>query len=713
MKNGPHRLAVLLAPALLFAPARSTADVVVDLVAYKPASGVAVRRDESRLHVRWPMAEGEHGVLVLQLQPKTPLIEEISIAPTADGAAVPLLRSVNPALFLTVGKRDLSTQGWNVFFDNPPRRPHETFPAVLDLKKVRVESTGRRSTVILEGLSAGPFRGDLRFTVYPGCRLVHVQAVVSTDRDACAILYDAGLTKPTPDWKAVAWLDTNDAWQRVAPSEQKEAVPVASRHRTIVAETAGGSVAVFPPPHQYLYPLDFADNFKLVWHGPGFHGQGKDHGFGVRQPPDGDGRFVPWINAPPLTRQQLGVFYLLSRGQAPEAMGQVKKYTHGDRFPRLDGYRTFTSHYHVEHTLDYLRKQRAEGTDGVPKGLEEPSFVRAFKAHGVDIAHLAEFHTAHTPEFVAQRLPQLKLLHDECRRLSDERFLLLPGEEPNVYLGGHWISLFPHPVYWRLHPTKDMPFEQKIEGVGTVYSVRDAADVLRLMEKEKGLMWTAHPRTKSSYGFPDRYRETDFYLSDRFLGAAWKAMPADLSHPRLGMRVLDLFNEMENWGQHKYVLGEVDVFKVRPDSELYGHMNINYLKLDRLPRFDDGWQPVVDALSQGRFFVSTGEFLMPEFTVGGKESGQTLKLGADMFAEVKARLQWTFPPAFAEVIWGDANKVYRQRMLNRQRVDLSDLEGFSAKEINFRVNLKGAKWVRFEAWDIAANGVFSQPVWIE
>ena len=83
---------------------------------------------------------------------------------------------------------------------------------------------------------------------------------------------------------------------------------------------------------------------------------------------------------------------------------------------------------------------------------------------------------------------------------------------------------------------------------------------------------------------------------------------------------------MANWGQRKYVLGEVDVFKVEPDYELYGHMNINYLKLDRLPRFDDGWQPVLDALRSGRFFVSTGEVLLPEFKVGGKESGQTLRL---------------------------------------------------------------------------------------
>jgi hypothetical protein len=573
-------------------------------------------------------------------------------------------------------------------------------------KKVRVESHGRRATVILDGLSAGPFKGDLRFTVYPGCALVHAEAVVATKKNACAILYDAGLVSREPSWKTIAWLDTSDTWRHVEATAQKSAAPVAVRHRTIIAESGGGAVAVFPPPHQYLYPLDFSDNFGLVWHGRGYH-KGDDWGFGVRQPPEGDKRFVPWINAPPGTRQRLGVFYLLSTGSRTRAMEQVRKFTHGDRFKRLDGYLTFTSHYHVEHTLDFLRRQKQQKTGGIPRGLEEPPFVKTFKARGIDVVHLAEFHVRHTPEMNAERLSLLKTLHSECRRLSGKHFLLLPGEEPNVCLGGHWISLFPRPVYWHLHPKPGTPFERKVEGLGTVYAVHDAKDVLRLMEKERGLMWTAHPRTKSSYGFPDRYRTKEFYLSDRFLGAAWKAMPADLSYPRLGKRVLDLMDDMANWGQRKYVLGEVDVFRVEPEHELYGHLNVNYLKLDKLPRFDDGWQPILDALRGGRFFVSTGEVLLPEVTVGGKGSGQTLRLGGKTTAEVVARLEWTFPPAFAEIIWGDGSRVHCRT------IDLSDGEAFSGRRLRARVDLKGAKWVRLEAWDVAANGAFSQPVWIE
>jgi hypothetical protein len=687
-------------------PTRLPEGATVDVSAYRPACGVAVRQEGTKLHVRWPAGSGQHGVLVLQLQADQPLIEELGIAKSADGPSTALLRKVSPVTFVTVGVRDLSAQGWNVFFDNPPRRPHETFPAVLERKTVRIESHARRATVIFDGLSAGPFRGDLRFTVYPGCPLVHAEAVVSTEKNACAILYDAGLASPEPSWKSVAWLDTADRWRRVEATSQKSAVPVAVRHRAILAESDGGSVAVFPPPHQYLYPLDFSDNFKLVWHGRGFQ-KGDHWGFGVRQPPEGDRRFVPWVNAPPGTRQRLGVFYLLSAGRAEAALEQVRRFTHGDRFKKLDGYLTFTSHYHVEHTLDYLRRQKEQKTDGIPRGLEEPGFVKTFKARGIDIVHLAEFHVRHTPEMNAERLALLRTLHNECRRLSDERFLLLPGEEPNVHLGGHWISLFPRPVYWHLHPKPGTPFEKRVEGLGTVYAVHNAEDVLRLMEKERGLMWTAHPRTKSSYGFPDRYREKDFYLSDRFLGAAWKAMPADYSQPRLGKRVLDLMDDMANWGQRKYVLGEVDVFRVEPEHELYGHMNVNYLKLDRLPRFDDGWQPVLDTLRGGRFFVSTGEVLLPEFTVGGKTSGETLRLGGKTTVELEARLEWTFPPAFAEVVWGDGNRVHRRR------IDLADEAAFAGKKLRVAVDLKGAKWVRLEAWDVAANGAFSQPVWVE
>ena len=662
----------------------------------------------------WPLDDREFGILRLELQPDRPLIDELAIGDSLE-PEMPLLKGVDPVTLVTVGTRDLRAQGaWVAFFDDPPKRPHETFLASLEKKAVRFETHGNRSTIIIDGLTAGPFKGDLRFTLYPGSRLVQVQAVVSTDKDACAIVYDGGLTSGArPAWKSVAWFDTSDHLQRVdavsADPARQAAAPLASRNRAIVAECDNGSVAIFPPPHQFLYPLDFADNFKYVWHGKGWQQKVDGYGIGVRQPPEGDKRHVPWMNAPPHTEQRLGVFYLLSRGKAEDAMEQVRLYTHGDKFKKLDGYLTFTSHYHIEHTLHFVEAQKQQKTTGIPRGMEEPGFVKAFKSAGVDIVHLAEFHVNRDEAFMANRLPLLKTLHSECDRLSDDRFLLLPGEEPNLALGGHWISLFPKPVYWTLERKKEQPFSEEIEGYGTVYHAGDSADVLRLMERENGLMWTAHPRIKSSFGFPDVYRHKDYFLSDHFLGAAWKAMPADASLPRLGVRSLDLMDDMANWGLRKYVLGEVDIFQVNPDYELYGHMNVNYLKLDRLPHYRDGWQPVLDTLRQGRFFVTTGEVLIPSFTIGGKEAGQTVKRPADSDAPLvmDAKLEWTFPLAFAEVISGDGEKVYRQH------IDLSDTGPFGTRELHVPVPLAGRKWVRLEVWDIATNGAFTEPVWVE
>jgi hypothetical protein len=680
----------------------------IDLKDYRADGAVKIEQGGGILRAEWPLSgnKGDHGELVLHLKPDLPLIHSLGIAKAKSEKAI-LLFNANPVTWLTVGSRDLSKQGWSAFFDNPPRRPHQTHAAQLSRKSLRVSSAGERATIAIGELTAGSFKGELQITLYANTPLVHVTAVLSTDEDARAILYDAGISSATPSWKIVAWLDTKDELQRASMNSNRNAAAVAVRHRTIVAEDDDGSVAFFPPPHQFLYPLDFSDNFKLAWQGTGYRQSGEERGLGVRQPPEGDGRFVPWVNAPPGTKQRLSVFYLLSRGDTSQAIEEVKKFTNGDRFRDLAGYKKFTSHFHVEHTLDYLAKQRQQQSTGIPKGLEEPGFVRAFKSRGVDIVHLAEFHVGHSPDFIAQRLVQLELMHRECERLSNDQFLLLPGEEPNVHLGGHWISFFPKPVYWHLHPKPGDPFVREVEGLGKVYAVRNADEIKQLMEAEGGLMWTAHPRTKSSFGFPDKYRSEPFYLSDRYLGAAWKAMPADLSLPRLGTRSLDLLSDMANWGQQKYVLGEVDVFKVEPDHELYGHMNINYLKLDKLPKFDEGWQPVVDCLRNGKFFVTTGEVLISRFTVNEKESGETVELADSGETVIKASLDWTFPPNFVEIIWGDGEKVHRQRFEetapNRPHV----------QQFLQTLKIPGAKWIRLEAWDIAANGAFTQPVWIK
>ena len=143
-------------------------------------------------------------------------------------------------------------------------------------------------------------------------------------------------------------------------------------------------------------------------------------------------------------------------------------------------------------------------------------------------------------------------------------------------------------------------------------------------------------------------------------------MPADLSHDRLGRRVLDLLDDMANWGLRKYVLGEVDVFKLDHTHELYGHMNVNYVQLDRVPAFQEGWKPVLDSLRAGKFFVTTGEVLIPSFTVDGqRQRFPARRSKAGPSREVASRAALDIP---APVRRGRLGR--RRRRCYRQRIDL-------------------------------------------
>jgi hypothetical protein len=72
---------------------------------------------------------------------------------------------------------------------------------------------------------------------------------------------------------------------------------------------------------------------------------------------------------------------------------------------------------------------------------------------------------------------------------------------------------------------------------------------------------------------------------------------------------------------------------------------------------------VVDSLRSGRFFVTTGEVLIPEFLVDGQPSGSTVPLKQGGKAEVRVDLRWTFPLKYVELISGDGSRVYREHRL--------------------------------------------------
>ena len=46
-------------------------------------------------------------------------------------------------------------------------------------------------------------------------------------------------------------------------------------------------------------------------------------------------------------------------------------------------------------------------------------------------------------------------------------------------------------------------------------------------------------------------------------------------------------------------------------------------------------------------------------------------------------------------------------------MELSDTEAYGSRALRVPVDLTNRKWVRLEVWDMARNGAFTQPVWIE
>jgi hypothetical protein len=139
-------------------------------------------------------------------------------------------------------------------------------------------------------------------------------------------------------------------------------------------------------------------------------------------------------------------------------------------------------------------------------------------------------------------------------------------------------------------------------------------------------------------------------------------------------------------------------------------MNINYLRLPQMPRYEEGWQPVLDALRTGAFFTTTGEILIPELTIEGKRSGEVARIPSDRPASAVLGVDNTFPLEFIEVISGDGTHVFRERLDPPFQGRSTQ---FHSTVWNFTLDLKGRKWVRLEVWDTATNGAYTQPVWLE
>ena len=131
-----------LAFAFAFAFAsHALAQVAVDQSAYRDDCRVRIARVGDRLVVEWPISNDDARYILLDVSGTKPLIEQIGTRRGNDRE--PILSAVDPAYFLTVGTREMPPgkppeQKWQVFFDNPHRRPHEVHASSLKVEHVRI-----------------------------------------------------------------------------------------------------------------------------------------------------------------------------------------------------------------------------------------------------------------------------------------------------------------------------------------------------------------------------------------------------------------------------------------------------------------------------------------------------------------------------------------------------------------------------------------------
>ncbi|MBI1790507.1 MAG: hypothetical protein HYR60_23490 [Acidobacteria bacterium] len=730
---------VLLLPAAFAAAAAQP--MTCDLGEYKAAPGLRAEMSEGALRLTWLGARGQELRASFGIDNGVPMVRELA-ARKANGAWAALGRDLAPEFQVTSGVRRISEQQlsplrklglmspefleqekWKVFWDAPlnvpgsartnpglPRQASEIRRAAASFHATgcKVKTDGARLEVSFDGLSMGIFSGRLQFTAYKGTNLLRQEAIAQTAEPSVAYKYSAGLKGFRTEGRRVIWRDVARGWQKCEFGGSPNADPVAlrARNRLAIVEGASGSLAVFPAPHKFFFAREIELNLGYVWYRKDDAGS---FSVGVRQAdheemyrPFGfsdevwqrrsrqargfaDGNFALY-NAPPGTWQRMAVYYYLSPEAGPATQESALAFTHDDRYKALPGYQVGVGHFHTHFN--------EQVTDAGSIDFQPP-WIPTFRALGINIAMMSDFHgDGHPEDPGALRFADQKVYFDACRRHSDRDFLIMPGEEPDAFLGGHYTMGFPKPVFWTHVRKEGQTFEENHPRYGKVYHVGSAADELEMLRKESGLVWQAHPRTKGSAGYPDAIRETEHFRSDRYLGGSFQSLPGDLSQSRLcEVRCLGLLDDMNNWTGPKYLVAEGDTYAKFPDDETYPHLLVNYIKVDRLPGFDQDWSPILKAMRAGDFFVTSGEVLIKQFTAAG---------GA-----VEAEIEWTFPLEFVEVVWGDGQKT------DRKVIPATEYPPFGSHRFRIPLEMAGKKWVRFAAWDSAGNGAVSQPVHVK
>ncbi len=722
---------------------------------YLAQEGLTAEVDEDTLVVYWQGEDDVEWRTRFYLQSGAPIIRDISIRQQGDIWQV-ASRDLRPEFRVVSGIRRVTQQQtepleglgmplteellneikWDAFWDAPlyvsdePPRSHqssipaeETFAnhpgmprkaeeitraiAVYQVVGCEVRTNGARIEVIFQGVEAGIFQGYLQYDFFKGSNLIRQMLVARTDHPSAAFKYDAGLQGlPVSSDSRLVWRDLSNRWQEYRLGGPANAVPVIlkSSNRLIAAELQRFSMAAFPPPHSFYWARESEQNLGYSW-----YRRDKDDSFsfGIRQAElEEDPEFYhnfALYSARPGTWQRMPVFFQLSPKTGKEAVDRALDYTHGDRFKGLPGYKVMGHHYHV----GMVRRLKELG--GFDQRLND---IETTKGIGIDIFSIIDGVRGPARHDKGEAyLDALAEYYEAARHQSDRGFLVMPNDENSTdsrppFIGGHYDIIISKPLFWRPRREEGWPLAEPHPEYGTVFNLEEPMDLLGMTEQADAILSMPHPNSKRSTGYPEAIKDAPQFTHENYfsLGYRW-GMGIDASSIRLGeFRFLKLWDETNNWmvAQGRPVKFALAISEARSDlghrgkppyDDAYGMSPVNYLQLDTVPTVDD-MSSIVNVLKNGDYFITSGEVLIPYFRLEGEGAERT----------VIAEVEWTFPLDFVEIVWGDGETV------DRKVISTTDLPPFGSKRFEIPLDVKGKKWIRFAAWDIATNGALVQPL---
>lgn len=734
--NSISSVALALIFVFVFAPSVSHAQVCT-MSGYKASPGISAAAAGNGLTITWDGDKNQEIRLRLTINNGTPTIQELSVRHKG-GSWGTLASNVTPEFSFASGIRRIDRETregleengikeitpevyekykWDPFWDAPlnipgsedtrqtlglPRKPEEVKrgTATYQANGCDVKTDGTRLAVIFPGVSMGIFSGQLQYTLYKGTNLIRQELIATTGAPSIAYKYNAGLKGlAIRDGSRLTWHDLANHIQvyRFGGNKNDNETPLKTSNRLLIAEVgSAGSIATFPPPHNFFWARESAQVLGYNWYRKDSE---TSFSFGVRQAENEEeprikGNFALY-SARPGTSQHMAVYFYVSADPAPVTRAAVVAFTHDDHFKPLPGYQVMTHHYHMRFGIRLL----AEG--GPDAEIED---LQALKSVGINIVSPVDNvgmggGAGNRP--AADTLMMIAASVEGARRHSDKDFLVMPDQEfYGSVLGGHTDLLFSHPVFWTHGRAAGQPLVGNDPKYGKVYHIGTADDLMEMVKREDIMMSMPHPRTKNNAGYPDGFKDKEYFKDAHFQGIGFRwGMGLDLSERRLcEYRCLALEDDLLNWYADdptppKYLMAISEVQRQTFGDGIYSSAPVNYLKMNTLPNPSDP-SPVIKTLMRGDYFVTSGEVLIPSYSLQGTGNKRT----------IVADVEWTFPLDFVEVVWGDGQHT------DRQIISTTDLPAFGKHHFQIPFDTTGKKWMRFAAWDSAGNGALVQPI---